>query len=113
VNALIRKMLHPFCRGNNGALARSRGFHGSVGCGLLHVVFCDQYFHRCSLFQPRHDIELMVLIDPQFIAVDVSAISSMKSAAKSDIYCELQNYANHQNLERNLHLEVTPLGKLV
>ena len=49
----------------------------------------------------------------QFIAVDVSAISSMKSAAKSDIYCELQNYANHQNLERNLHLEVTLLGILV
>jgi len=49
----------------------------------------------------------------QFIAVDVSAISSMKSAAKSDIYCELQNYANHRNLERNLHLGVTPLGKLV
>ena len=49
----------------------------------------------------------------QFIAVDVLAISSMKSAAKSDIYCELQNYANHQNLERNLHLEVTLLGILV
>jgi len=45
--------------------------------------------------------------------VDVSAISSMKSAAKSDIYCELQNYANHWNLERNLHLGVTPLGTLV
>jgi hypothetical protein len=43
---------------------RSRGFYGSVGCGLLHVVFCDQCFHQGSLFQPRHDIELMVLIDP-------------------------------------------------
>jgi hypothetical protein len=38
---------------------------------------------------------------------------AMKSAAKSDIYCELQNYANHRNLERNLHLGVTPLGILV
>jgi hypothetical protein len=43
---------------------RSRGSYGSVGCGLLHVVFCDQCFHQGSLFQPRHDIELMVLIDP-------------------------------------------------
>ena len=44
---------------------RSRVFYGSVGCGLLHVVFCDQCFHQGTLFQPRHDIELMVLIDPK------------------------------------------------
>jgi hypothetical protein len=25
---------------------RSSGFHGSIGCGLLHVVFHDQYFYR-------------------------------------------------------------------
>lgn len=35
-------------------------------------------------------------------ATDISALATMKSAAKCDTWCELQNSANHRILERNL-----------
>lgn len=36
----------------------------------------------------------------QLLAVDTSAITTMKNAAKRDINCELQNSVNHHNFER-------------
>jgi len=37
--------------------------------------------------------------------MDASAPTSMKSVANYDNYCELQNSANHQNLERKWRLQ--------
>ena len=46
----------------------------------------------------------------QLSAVDTSAITTMKNAAKRDINCELQNSVNHRNFERNLEPWVLPLA---
>jgi hypothetical protein len=47
-------------------------------------------------------------IVPKILTVDTSASTTMKNAAKRDIYCELQNSVNHQNFERSLRPRVTP-----
>ncbi|PKU61495.1 hypothetical protein MA16_Dca029228 [Dendrobium catenatum] len=40
-------------------------------------------------------------------AMDISALASMKSAAKCNMWCKLQNPANHQVFERKLRLRPT------
>ena len=40
--------------------------------------------------------------------MDVSAQATMKDAAKCDKRCEWQNSANQENVERILHIRVTP-----
>jgi len=54
----------------------------------------------------------MVAILKQLLAVDTSAIITMKNAAKRDINCELQNSVNHRNFERILQLGETPKLRL-
>ena len=47
--------------------------------------------------------------DPvQLSAMDVSARTTMKGAAKCDKHCELQNSVNHQGFERILRFRDTP-----
>lgn len=43
-------------------------------------------------------------------AMDISALASMKSAAKCDTWCELQNPANHREFERKLRLRPSGQG---
>ena len=49
-------------------------------------------------------------INLQLFAMDVSAQATMKDAAKCDKRCEWQNSANQENVERILHLQVTPVS---
>jgi hypothetical protein len=44
--------------------------------------------------------------------VDISALTTMKNAAKRDMNCELQSSVNHRIFERIMRLWVTPLGML-
>ena len=44
----------------------------------------------------------------QLSAMDVSAQSTMKGAAKCDKHCEMQNSVNHQKFERIMHCRVIP-----
>ena len=44
----------------------------------------------------------------QLLAMDVSALATMKDAAKCDRRCEWQNSANQENAERILRFQVSP-----
>ena len=44
----------------------------------------------------------------QLSAMDVSARTTMKGAAKCDKHCDLQNSVNQQGLERTLRFRDTP-----
>ena len=46
----------------------------------------------------------------QLLAMDASARTTMKGAAKCDKHCELQNSVNQQNFERILRLRDIPEG---
>ena len=43
------------------------------------------------------------------LATDTSVSTTMKNAAKRDMYCELQNSVNHQMFERSMQLWVSPV----
>jgi hypothetical protein len=43
-------------------------------------------------------------------ATDISALASMKNAAKCDTWCELQNPVNHRVFERKLRLKPSGRG---
>lgn len=66
------------------------------------------YVCAVVLFQPATNLSIKRYICPrdiitelvQLLAVDTSAITTMKNAAKRDINCELQNSVNHHNFER-------------
>lgn len=46
---------------------------------------------------------------PKVLPGDTSASTTMKNAAKRDIYCELQDSVNHQDFERSMQLWVIPV----
>ena len=71
-----------------------------AGGGASHSSFCctaDCMARSC------HQLLLATAIDYlQLSAMDVSARTTMKGAAKCDKHCELQNSVNRQELERIL-----------
>ena len=69
-----------------------------VLCG--HPVFTR--FHLCFI-----PLEKLVLTS-QLLAMDASARVAKKDAATCDKRCEWQSSANQENVERILHLRVTP-----
>ena len=56
-----------------------------------------------SFVQPE-----MFVWTSQLLAMDASARVTKKDAAKCDKRCEWQSSANQENVERILHLRVTP-----
>ena len=74
--------------------------------GCLPVRVCEGGIPQLILAGIFHLIskQLEVLyLSIQISAMDLSAQTTMKSAANCDKQCELQNSEKHQNLERALH----------
>ncbi|WZY94026.1 hypothetical protein YC2023_066355 [Brassica napus] len=46
------------------------------------------------------------------LAMDISALGSMKNVAKCDTWCELQNPVNHRVCERKLHPKPSGRGQV-
>ena len=58
----------------------------------------------CPSFEGKNHV-----IKIKVSTVDTLVPTTMKNAAKRDMYCELQNSVNHQNFERSLRPRVIPL----
>ena len=86
--------------------AGTRRWQGWAGAASLRSAPATMY---CS-FASSHLAALgrSVHVMPQLSAMDVSARTPMKGAAKCDKHCELQNSVNQQGLERTLRFRDIP-----
>ncbi len=75
----------------------ARGWWGRA----LSVLGLAAVAHRMALWCHRLPMALAIFYS-QLSAMDVSARTTMKGAAKCDKHCELQNSVNRQELERIL-----------
>jgi len=84
-------------------MQKLKGNKGRMGaCHLLSVLVVTYLFSMPCFMHQCIQRWLSISFFLQLSAIDVSARTTMKGAAKCDKHCELQNSVNQQGLERTL-----------